>query len=250
MRRFDAKTALLTGAASGVGRAVAIRLAAEGADVYAVDIDEDGLEATATIVAESGGSVHVRPTDVRSVDECRRAVDDCVAAFGRLDVLGNIAGVSWQRHVADIDEAAWDAIFAVNVKGPFFLCQAALPHLLEAGGNIVNIASNAATMGMAYTAPYCATKGAVVAMTRALAMEFAKTELRVNAIAPGGIDTPLVHRFEIPADADLDLIRPGIGFRGMARPEDVAALFAFVASDEATNLHGSVIAADSGLTAG
>jgi NAD(P)-dependent dehydrogenase (short-subunit alcohol dehydrogenase family) len=249
-RRFDEKTALLTGAASGMGRAIALRLAAEGADVFALDIDEDGLQATAETISAAGGSIHVHTTDVTSVDSCQRAVERCLEAFGRIDVLGNIAGVSWQRHVEDVEEKSWDAMFAVNVKGPFFLCQAALPHLLEARGNIVNIASNAGIMGMAYTVPYCATKGAVVQMTRALAMEFAKEPIRINAIAPGGTDTPMVQNFDMPDDVDLDLLRPGMGYRQMGTPEQIAALFAFVASDEAGNIHGSILSADSGLTAG
>lgn len=250
MKRFDGKTALLTGAASGMGRAIAIRLADEGADVFALDIDEDGLEMTAATIGTAGGSIVVHPADVTSIDSCRHAVAACVEAFGRIDVLGNIAGISWQRHVADVDEISWDTIFAVNVKGPFFLCQAALPHIIEARGNIVNMASNAAIMGMAYTAPYCATKGAVVQMTRALAMEFAKEPIRINAIAPGGTDTPMVQNFDMPADVDFDLIRPGMGFRPLGTPEQIAALFAFVTSDEAGNIHGSILAADSGLTAG
>ena len=251
MERFAGKAALLTGAASGMGRAIATRLALEGADVLGVDIDENGLDATVALISDAGGSIRAHVGDISSVAACREAVATCVDAYGGVDVLGNIAGISWQRHVADVDEAAWDEIFAVNVKGSFFLCQAALPHLLAAdGGNIVNIASNTGLMGMAYTVPYGATKGAVVAMTKALAMEYAKAPIRINAIAPGGTDTPLVHNFDMPGDVDLDLMRPGMGFRDMGTPEQIAALFAFVASDEAGNVHGSILSADSGLTAG
>ena len=250
MSRFDGKAALLTGAASGIGRAVSIRLADEGASVFGLDVDAGGLDAVTEEVRAAGGTILTRATDVSSVADCRQAAADCAAAFGRIDVLGNIAGISWQEHFGDATEEGWDAMFGVNVKGPFFLAQAALPHLLESGGNIVNIASNTAVMGMAYTAAYGATKGAVALLTKALAMELIKTPVRVNAIAPGGVDTPMTRNFAMPDDADFDLIRPGISPRGMSTPEQIAAVFAFVASDEAANVHGAVINADHGLTAG
>lgn len=250
MNRFENKVALLTGAASGIGWATSRRLAAEGASVFAVDVNRDGLASLVEEVRSQQGTIESHVADVSSVSECRTAVSACIEAFGRLDVLGNIAGISWQEHVGAVDESQWDQIFAVNVKGPFFLSQAALPHLLEARGNIVNIASNAAVMGMAYTVPYCATKGAVAQLTRALAMEYVKTPLRVNAIAPGGVDTPMTRNFRMPPDFDFDLIRPGMGFRSMSDPEQIAALFAFLASAEAMNIHGAVIHADNGLTAG
>ncbi len=250
MERFDGKVALLTGAASGIGRATSIRLASEAASVFGIDIDVEGLDATAETVRAAGGTIHTAVADVSSIPACRQAVDDCTKAFGRLDVVGNIAGICWQEHVGDITETGWDAMFGVNVKGPMFLTQAALPHLLESGGNIVNIASNTALMGMAYTVPYCATKGAVVQLTRALAMELLKTPVRVNAIAPAGVDTPMTQNFTLPDDVDYDLIRPGISLRSMSSPEQIAALFAFLASGEASNIHGAVISADHGLTAG
>ncbi len=250
MRRFEGRVALITGGASGVGRATSIRLASEGAAVLAVDVNEDGLAETSAEITSDSGRVKTQRCDVSSVTDCAAAVAGCVDAFGRLDVLGNIAGVSWQRHVAEVTEAEWDQMFAINVKGPFFLAQAALPHLLESHGTIINIASNAAIMGMAYTVPYCATKGAVAQLTRALAMEFVKQPVRVNAIAPGGVDTPMTRNFKLPHDIDWDLIKRGISFRDMSKPEQIAALFAFLASDEALNIHGAIISADHGLTTG
>jgi meso-butanediol dehydrogenase / (S,S)-butanediol dehydrogenase / diacetyl reductase len=138
----------------------------------------------------------------------------------------------------------------VNVDGYFFMAQAAIPHLLETDGNIVNVASNAGLMGQAYTVVYCMTKGAVVQLTRALAMEFVKTKLRVNAIAPSGIQTTLSENFHIPPDVDGSLMRPYMGFRPMGSPDDIAAMFAFVASDEARSVHGAILAVDRGVTAG
>ena len=250
MGRFDGKVALITGAASGMGQAVSVRLASEGAAVLAVDINEDGLADTASQITGAGGRVETRRCDVSSVAECADAASACVEAFGRIDVLGNIAGLSWQDRVEDVTEEGWDRMFAVNVKGMFFLTQAALPHLLESGGNIVNIASNAGLMGMAYTAPYCATKGAVVQMTKALAMEVAKTPVRVNAIAPGGVDTPMTRNYKQVIDGDRHMIRRSIAFKPMSQPEHIAALFALVASDECPGIHGAILSVDGGLTAG
>ena len=250
MGRFDGKVALITGAASGMGQAVSVRLASEGADVFGVDVDDAGLADTASQAAESGGRITTRHCDLRSVADCRASAAACVDAFGRIDVLGNIAGVSWQDRVEDITEEKWDLMFDVNVKGMFFLTQAALPHLLASGGTIVNIASNAGLQGLAYTSHYCATKGAVVQLTRALAMELSKTPVRVNAIAPGGVDTPMTQNYQMVADADRHLIRRMMAFKPMSGPEHIAALFAFVASDECPGVHGAVLSVDGGLTTG
>ena len=251
MQRFDGKVALITGAASGIGRAVTLRLATEGASVFAVDVDAAGLEETKKAVADHGGVIlttHV--ADVKSRDACHGAVAACIGELKQLDVLGNIAGIARAHHVTEVTEDDWNLLIAVNVSGPFWLAQAAIPHLLERSGNIVHIASNAGLMGQAYTVPYCVTKGAVVQLTRALALEFIKTSLRVNAIAPGGVETALAANFKIPDNIDFDLMMRYNGVRGMAQADDIAALFAFLASDEAHNIHGAIVSSDGGLTAG
>jgi NAD(P)-dependent dehydrogenase (short-subunit alcohol dehydrogenase family) len=248
--RFDGKVALVTGAGSGMGRAIARRLASEGAQVFGHDINATALTETEQMVKDAGGQMLVRDGDVSKRDECIETVADCVAAYGRLDVVGNVAGVSWAEHVLDVTEERYRRMMGVNVDGPFFMAQAVIPHLLETGGNLINIASNAGLMGQAYTVVYCMTKGAIVQMTRSLAMEFVKSNIRINAIAPAGINTGMTAAFEIPADIDFELMAPYSGYRGMGEAEDIANLFAFLASDEAANIHGSIISSDRGVTAG
>ena len=249
-KRFDGKVALVTGAGSGMGRAIALRLASEGAQVFGHDINVNGLNETEQMTKDAGGSMLIRDGDISRRDECVEMVADCVAAYGRLDVVGNVAGIGRAEHVLDVTEDRYRQMMGVNVDGPFFVAQTVIPHLLETGGNLVNIASNAGLMGQAYTVVYCMTKGAVVQMTRSLAMEFVKSNIRINAIAPAGINTGMTAAFEIPSDIDFELMAPYTGYRGMGEAEDIASLFAFLASDEASNIHGSIVSSDRGVTAG
>ncbi|HWC33555.1 MAG TPA: SDR family oxidoreductase [Mycobacteriales bacterium] len=245
--RFDGRAALITGAGSGIGRATTLRLAAEGATVFALDIDEGRLKETADL---GGEAVVIRPTDVTAVAECKAAVAEAVERLGRLDILGNVAGIGRNEHVTEVSEAAYRQMMAVNVDAYFFLAQAAIPHLLDANGVIVNIASNAGLMGQAFSVVYTMTKGAVVQLTKSLAMEYLKRPLRVVAIAPGGTDTNLIRGFQMPDDVDWDLVGRYTSPRGFAKPEDIAALFCFLASDEASNIHGAIVSSDNGITAG
>ena len=245
--RFDGKVALLTGAGSGIGRATAQRLASEGAKVLGHDVNGDALAETQSMV---GDAMATRVGDISDPDECKAAVADAVDRFGRLDVLGNIAGIARSEHVRDVTVEQYRRMMAVNVDAYFFLAQAAIPHLLETNGNIVNIASNAGLMGQAYTVVYCTSKGAVVQLTRALAMEFIKTGLRVNAIAPAGVLTTLTQTYQIPDDIDFELMAPYTGHRGMSDASEIAGLFAFLASDDAKSVTGSIYSIDNGVTAG
>lgn len=249
MARFDGKVALLTGAGSGIGRATALRLVDEGAQVFAVDINGAGLDETVARAGAGASSIATRVADVSGRAECQAVVAECVARFGRLDVLGSIAGIARADHFVDVTEDVWARMMGVNVNGVMWMAQAAIPHLLETDGNIVNIASNAGLMGQAYTVPYCVTKGAVVQFTRALAAEYIKTKLRVNAIAPGGVNTALSQNYQGPSDIDFALMQPYIGHRPMAEPEEIAGLFAYLASDDAKSVHGSIHSIDNGVTA-
>jgi NAD(P)-dependent dehydrogenase (short-subunit alcohol dehydrogenase family) len=248
--RFEGKVALITGAGSGIGRAVTLRLASEGADILAHDLNADALAETAKLVADAGATITTRAGDISSRDECVASVAAAVEQFGGLDVLGNIAGIARAEHFPDVEERAYRQMMGVNVDACFFLAQAAIPHLLEREGNIVNIASNAGLMGQAYTVAYCMSKGAIVQLTRALAMEYAKAPLRVNAIAPGGVDTSLSRNFQMPADLDFELMARYTGFRAMGSGDDIAAMFALVASDEGRSIHGAILSVDRGITAG
>jgi NAD(P)-dependent dehydrogenase (short-subunit alcohol dehydrogenase family) len=246
-RRFEGRAALITGAGSGIGRAVALRLAAEGARVFGVDVNGPALE---EVAGEAAGSVVAHVADLSDPEACRATVEAGVAELGRLDVLGNIAGIAASSHFTDVTVEQYRRMMAINADACFFLCQAAIPHLLETKGNIVNLASNAGLMGQAYTVAYCMSKGATVQLTRALAREFIKTDLRVNAIAPAGVDTPLLRNFEIAEGVDIELMQPYMGFRGMSDADELARVFAFVASDEARSMHGAVISVDNAITAG
>lgn len=244
------KAALITGAGSGIGRAVALRLAADGADVTAVDIAADRLAETVDLAGAAGGRISPRTADLTSPDACREVVRDAAEQHGRLDILGNIAGVSWAQHVTEVSVEDYRAMMALNVDAYFFLAQQAIPHLLEAQGCIVNIASNAGLMGQAYTVVYSMTKGAIVQLTKSLAMEFIKTPLRVNAIAPSHVNTTMTATFRMPSDIDWDLLGRYMGFRQAAEPEEIAGLFAYLVSDEARSIHGAILSMDNGVTAG
>ena len=222
-KRFSGKVALVTGAASGIGRAIVLRLAEEGAEVFGHDIDGDGLEETAKLVGDAGGSMRRRQGDCSSRAECRGTVEECVGAYGRLDVLGNVAGIGHGEHFTDVSEEQYRRMMGVNVDGYFFTAQAALPHLLDSGGNIVNIASCAGLIGQAYTVVYCMTKGAVVQLTRALAMEYAKTPLRVNAIARPASKPTCMPTFRCRPTSTSSR-RPVRRLPWPGQPDDIAAL--------------------------
>ena len=244
--RFDGKVALLTGAGSGIGRAVTLRLAGEGAAVLAVDVDGERLHETQGLAS---GRVAVRQADLGDPDACIDAVSACLDEFGRLDVLGNIAGIYLAEHATKVTREQYRRVMAVNLDACFFLAQAAIPHLLETAGSIVNIASNAGLMGVPYSAVYCMSKGGIVQLTRALAVEYLKSPLRVNAIAPAGTNTNIAASTVFPDDMDAELARRMAGHRGMAEPEEIAALFSFLASDDARSVTGAIYTVDNGLTA-
>lgn len=249
MQRFADKVVLVTGAASGIGRATAVRLAGEGANVVLADINTAGLEETAAALPEGTESLQLK-LDVSSAENCGQVVNETVKQFGRLDVLCNIAGIPLYKHLADISEDDWNRIVGINLNGVFFMCQAAMPHLLESQGNIINMSSSAGLEGQAYNSGYCATKGAVLLLSKSLAMEFAGKGVRVNAVCPGAVATPLSAGFELPEGADPNLMQRLFPLLEMSQPEEVAAAIAYLASDEARFVTGVGFPIDGGQTAG
>jgi len=247
---FAGKVVLVTGAASGLGRAASIRFAEEGARLCLVDLNAEGLEETARRIAETGGESAIHAGDLGDPAVCARAVAMAVDTFGRLDVVCNIAGILRFHALADVTPEDWNKLFAANVSGAFFVMQAAMPHLVQSQGNVVNVVSTAAFLGQAYTAPYAATKSALLSLTKSLAMEFMHQPVRINALAPGGMLTEMVHGLEFPADADQTLMARYIGLRPPSQPEDIVEPLMFLASDRARAVHGACYKADTGITAG
>jgi meso-butanediol dehydrogenase / (S,S)-butanediol dehydrogenase / diacetyl reductase len=247
MGRFDDKVVLVTGSASGIGQATAMRFGEDGATVVCVDLNGEGAAATADKIGNGATSVQLDVSDHAAAEQ---VVNDVVGAHGKLDVLANVAGILQFGHATDITPELWNRIIGVNLTGTFNMIRPALPHLIESGGNIVNVSSTSGLQGQAYGAAYSASKGGVALLTKALAIEYV-SKVRVNAVCPGGTDTALVANMTIPDDVNWHLItRMELDLSGgFAPPSDIASVICFLASDDARNMTGATVPVDRGMTA-
>lgn len=245
-QRFTDKVALITGAASGIGRATAERLAAEGAIVVGTDVDGDGLTETSERIAADGGTFSSIEGSVADPADVTRMVAETIARHDRIDVLCNIAGILRFNNLADTSLDEWNLVLGVNLTGTFLMCQAAMPHLLESGGNIVNTASTASLGGHPWTAAYSASKGGIQAFSQGLAIEFGRRGVRTNVVAPGSIETPIQDQFFFPEGADTGLLRRIMAFDKPRGPEYVASTIAYVASEDGAHMCGSILRVDGG----
>ncbi|MCJ0905425.1 SDR family NAD(P)-dependent oxidoreductase [Rhodococcus sp. ARC_M6] len=257
--RLAGKTALITGAGSGLGRATALRFAEEGAAVACVDLNLTAAQAVTQEIRERGGRAIGLAADVSSSADSEKMVSDAIEQLGRVDILFANAGVAGTGNAADISEDLWDKVIDINLKGVWLSAKYVLPHMIERGeGVIINQASMGGLVGINGIFPYTAAKGGVIAMTKQMAVTYGPNGVRVNAICPGTIPTPLVYRSreergDAPANADHSAkdaeVSKRFPLQRLGTPDDVANLALFLASDEANWVTGSIYAVDGGRSA-
>jgi NAD(P)-dependent dehydrogenase (short-subunit alcohol dehydrogenase family) len=235
MTRFEGKVALVSGAASGIGAAVATRLEEEGATVVRADL-----------VETTGGVL----CDVSDAASCAEAVRNTLSAHARLDVLANVAGIGIGRRIGEVTPEEWRRVIDVNLTGTFLLSQAALIPLLASRGSIVNMASVAGLRATPYNAAYCASKGGVIMLTKSMALELARDGVRVNAVCPASVDTPFLRGFTLPDEADMALLSRSMSPMGrLIDVAEVAGAVAYLASDDAVTISGTTLVIDGAASA-
>jgi NAD(P)-dependent dehydrogenase (short-subunit alcohol dehydrogenase family) len=254
MGQLDGTFAIVTGAGSGIGKASALALAAEGATVAVTELPDRMELAHSTVkdVQAADGKAHALPLDVRDLGQVTQCASDAAAIAGRIDILVNNAGVNVRRFAFDVTETDWDAVIDVNLKGVFFMAQAVGRVMRDqepAGGSIINMSSVMGLIGYFQRAAYCSSKAAVVNLTRVLAVEWAEHDIRVNAVCPTFVDTPLTRpMFESQPEFTADVMKRTLLGR-LATPEEIAAAVVFLAGPGAAMVHGHALAVDGGWTA-
>jgi NAD(P)-dependent dehydrogenase (short-subunit alcohol dehydrogenase family) len=253
--RLEGKVCLITGAGSGIGRASALRFAREGARVVVADVDRAAGAETAKLIRAEGGTASAATADVSDPAAAQRLADETAATEGRIDVLFNNAGISGVGTAHETSVELFDKVMAVNVRGVFLVSKFVVPYMIEARrGSIINMSSTIAEIGLAQRASYAASKGAVLALTRAMQVDYAPFGIRVNALLPGTIHTPFVEKYLRESYPDpeegLKAIRKRQLSSDLGKPEDVASAALFLASDESSFVMGSGLFVDGGVRGG
>lgn len=246
MQRFKDKVVLITGAASGIGRAAAIRIADEGGQVFCTDLQEEALTTLVTELDQTGANAAAYAFDISCDQQIASCIRACIECYGRIDVVVNMAGIVRFDNSHQLSLADWKRVIDINLTGTFMLCQAVLPHLLESQGNIVNAASTSSLKGLPCGLAYSASKGGVLAMTRTIAVEYAKRGIRANCVCPGDIQTSMTQAVTLPDDYDYEHIPRIISLTGSKGPETVAGVIAMLASEDGAHITGEAIRVDGG----
>ncbi|NEQ55520.1 MAG: glucose 1-dehydrogenase [Leptolyngbya sp. SIO3F4] len=250
--RLQQKVSLITGAGAGIGRATAQLFAREGAYVVAVDKNPEAIEETKLQIEQAGGTCLAKVADVSQEKQVEEAIATAIEVFGSLDILCNNAGISRLKPITETTEAEWDLILGINLKGVFFNCKHAIPYMVQQrGGVIVNVASELAIMAQPLYGAYCASKGGILALTRALSLEWVDKGIRINAICPGPVETSLLEaEFEIASDpeAERKALVQSIPAGRLGTPKDIAQGILFLASEESQFMHGAALTMDGGRT--
>jgi NAD(P)-dependent dehydrogenase (short-subunit alcohol dehydrogenase family) len=251
--KLQDRVAVITGAGSGIGQAMALQFAREGARILAADINREAAEETTKMVTAAGGACQAFAVDVTQPEQVSAMIERAVAVYGQLDILCNNAGIGSTTDVVDCEPADWDRVMTVNVKSVYLGCKYAVPHMVQQSrGVIINTASVAGMVGIVKRAAYCASKGAVIALTRQIAVEYVKQGIRVNCLCPGTVDSPWVERLlsqaedQVAARQALEARQP---MGRLGTPEEVAAAALYLASDDAAFITGTGLVLDGGWTA-
>jgi len=250
--RMAGKAALITGAGSGIGRATALLFAREGAQVSMLDLSHEGLESTAKALREAKLSGRTFAADVRDEEAVEKAIRETESSFGKLDTVASIAGISWTEDITKTTREQWDRVIDTNLRGLFHVCKHSIPALLRAGGgSIVNVSSILGLVGDPVQPTYCASKGGIVAMTRALAVAYGRDNIRANAICPGDVDTPMLSKWvgeQKDPEGAWAKIRESYPIGRIAEPEDIAYAVLFLASEESRCVSGATLVVDGAFT--